>query len=90
MIYILRVVETAASAYHSYVEYKLSYGIIFLENSVKVNRAFVLKKLCLRSIFKIRKRGTCSRVFKQYNILTLPGLYYIYMNVLASLENVMR
>lgn len=81
MVYALRItssqvhIEAALSVYHAYIASRLSYGIIFWGNSVDVNRVFVIQKSCIRSIFKLRRRDTCRNVFKQYRILTLPGLY---------------
>lgn len=81
MIYALRVVSTqvrteaAMAAYHAYVASRLSYGIVFWGNSVEAARIFVLQKSCIRSIFGLKKRESCSVTFKQNNILTLPGLY---------------
>lgn len=81
IIYALRTVssqvhiEAALSTYHAYIASRLSYGIIFWGNSTEAYRIFVLQKSCLRAMFNLGRRQTCSEVFKKYKILTLPSLY---------------
>lgn len=67
--------EAALSAYYAYVNSRIKYGIIFWGNSSEAPRIFRLQKSCLRSIFHLKRRETCSEIFKQKKILTLPGLY---------------
>ena len=79
--YALRIVsnsvneEAALTAYYSYVNSRITYGIIFWGNSADSPRIFRLQKSCIRSIFHLRKRESCRELFKEKHILTLPSLY---------------
>lgn len=67
--------EAAITSYYAYIQSRIRYGIIFWGNSVETDRIFRLQKACLRSIFHLKKRETCSGVFKERHILTLPCVY---------------
>lgn len=70
--------EVALDAYYAYVHSRLAYGVLFWGNSVDAERIFKLQKMCLRSIFGLRKRETCRGVFGENRILTLAEIYITY------------
>lgn len=67
----------ALTAYYSYVESRLRYGIVIWGASGDVSRLFVLQKMCIRSIFGLGRRDSCRLVFMGNDILTLPCLYVL-------------
>jgi hypothetical protein len=61
--------------YHSYFQSRLKYGIIFwgaVKDSIKV---FRIQKKVIRLIAGVNRRTSCTSIFRQYKILTLPSLY---------------
>lgn len=79
-------VHASLSAYYAYVHSRLRYGIIFWGNSVEASRIFVLQKSCIRSIFHLKRNASCRDTFKNFSILTLPGIY-IYECACFAKEN---
>lgn len=67
--------DAALTAYHAYVHSRIRYGIIFWGRSKEAQRVFLLQKRCLRIIFGMNQYETCRNIFKNFNILTLYGLY---------------
>lgn len=80
-IYALRTIsrsvseEAAMTSYYAYIKSRITYGVVFWGNSVEADRIFRLQKACLRSIFHLKKTETCSVIFKEKHILTLPCIY---------------
>lgn len=62
--------EVAIMVYHGYVSSMLSYGLVLWENSVEINRAFIVQKECIRAIRGAKADGTCTPLFKQ--LIGLP------------------
>lgn len=81
--YALRVITksinraAAIASYYAYVDSRIKYGIIFWGNSVEASRIFRLQKTCIRSIFHLKRTDTCSILFKENHILTVPCLYIL-------------
>lgn len=86
--------ETAKLVYFAYIESRLRYGIELWGQSPYAKRLFILQKRCLRILGKASKdpcakiyyKDSCSTLFKQYCILTLPSLY-IYQTIMYVLNN---
>lgn len=78
--------DAALTAYHAYVHSRIRYGIIFWGRSTEAQRVFLLQKRCLRIIFGMNQYETCRNIFKNFNILTLYGLY-IYESVMFIVNN---
>lgn len=69
--------QATLSAYYAYIDSRIRYGIIFWGNSVEAPRIFTLQKRAVRTMFNISRRETCRNTFRDYKILTLPGIYII-------------
>lgn len=69
--------ETALIAYHSYVESRIRYGIIFWGGVKQSERLFILQKRCVRNIFQIKHRDSCKPYFQTNGILTITSLYIL-------------
>ena len=67
--------DAALMAYHGYVSSVLSYGLLLWGNSVDVDRAFKIKKKCIRAICNAWSGDTCKPLFIKHNILPLPCMY---------------
>ena len=52
----------------------LSYGVVLWGAASECSRAFVLQKRILRLIYGLGSKESCVRIFKQYDILTFPGI----------------
>lgn len=78
--------KTALTAYHSYIQSRIRYGIIFWANSPDAFRIFTLQKRCIRNIYKLQNRESCKSYFRNNKILTLPCIY-IYESVMFICNN---
>jgi len=61
--------------YYSYFHSVMSYGIIFWGTSHFATNIFGIQKRMIRIITNRSKRDSCRSIFKQLQILTLPGQY---------------
>ena len=61
--------------YYTYFHSVMSYGIIFWETSHFATNIFRIQKRMIRTITNRSKRDSCGLIFKQLQILTLPGQY---------------
>lgn len=81
IIYMIRALRnqvdlnTLKMIYFAIFQSIVSYGIIFWGGSSSAERVFLTQKLAIRTIFHMKFRESCRGVFKENNILTLPGLY---------------
>lgn len=69
--------EAAKSAYFSYVQSRLTYGIIFWGATSDWLRVFRAQKSAVRAICKLKARQSCKEYFIENGMLTLPALYII-------------
>nr|CAI5825776.1 unnamed protein product [Callosobruchus analis] len=60
--------------YYAQVESRLRYAICFWGTSTHAQDVFVSQKRALRSMAGLSKRETCRSLFREFNILTVPGL----------------
>lgn len=67
--------HTVLTAYHSYVESVLRYGLIFWGNSTDKNDVFIAQKKCVRAIRGLYPRDSCRSHFYDLKLLTFPSLY---------------
>lgn len=67
--------DSSLTAYFAYMESIIRYGIIFLGNSVNIQKILIIKKKCIRNIFNLKKNESCKTTFKKQHILTPPCLY---------------
>ena len=69
--------EAALVAYYGYVESVLRNGLLLWGNSTDINNTFVSQKKCIRALCNLGPLESCRPLFKNYNILTLVGLYVL-------------
>lgn len=70
------------SAYYGLFQSRISYGLMFWGNSTNVEQVFKMQKRAIRIISGRKALDSCRPLFKELNILPLPGLYiYIYISV---------
>lgn len=69
--------KTCLTAYKSYVQSVMRYGLIFWGNSVDLPRILILQKRCIRNIFGMKNLESCRPVFKRQKLLTVIGLYIL-------------
>ena len=62
-------------AYMGLFQSRLSYGLLFWGNSTEWIHVFKMQKTALRIIGNKKALDSCRELFKQFQILTLPGLY---------------
>ncbi|KAK9889372.1 hypothetical protein WA026_004648 [Henosepilachna vigintioctopunctata] len=74
-------IDTLMVIYFSNFQSLLSYGVIFWGSSSQWNRVFVIQKLALRTIYRMKLRDSCRGLFRTKKILTLNGLF-IYKSLL--------
>lgn len=92
IIYTLKVVrnqidqDTLKTIYHANFQSLLTYGIIFWGSSSHADRVFIIQKLAMRTMYRMKFRATCRGIFRRNNILTLPGLF-IYRILLFLRKN---
>lgn len=77
-------ITAALLAYHGYVSSVLRYGIVIWGNSTDSNRAFVVQKKCIRSIFGAGPLESCRPLFRKHKLLTLVCLYILEMGVFVK------
>jgi hypothetical protein len=65
--------EILRLTYFSYVHSVLSYGVIFWGNSSYSKSFFKVQKIIIRVITNSGRRGSCSELFRQLNILPLQS-----------------
>jgi hypothetical protein len=59
----------------------MSYGIIFLGNSMHSNLIFKIQKRIIRIIMKTRNKDSCYPLFRQLNILPLYSRYILSVSI---------
>jgi hypothetical protein len=90
--YLIRLVKKFMSleivrlTYFSYVHSVPSYGIIFWGNSSYSKSFFKVQKVIIRVITNSCRRGSCSELFRQLNILPLQS-EYIFSLLLFIIKN---
>jgi hypothetical protein len=71
-------VESLLVLYTSFVYCDIINGIIFWGSNINhLNRMFKLQKRSLRIIKKLKPRETCTPLFKQFKLLTVPSIYIL-------------
>lgn len=78
--------DTLKTIYHANFQSLLTYGIIFWGSSSHADRVFIIQKLAMRTMYRMKFRATCRGIFRRNNILTLPGLF-IYRILLFLRKN---
>nr|CAI5864911.1 unnamed protein product [Callosobruchus analis] len=63
------------STYYGHFHSKISYGLIFWGNSTESIKVFKMQKYAIRLISKKTQRESCRPLFRELQILPLPGLY---------------
>jgi len=71
----LRSLEVLRMGYFSYFHSIMSYGIIFWGNSHHSVNIFKIQKRIIRIITNSNRYDTCSPLFKQLRILSIPSQY---------------
>lgn len=69
--------EAAMTAFHAFVQSKISYGIIFWGSTSHTKRVLILQKRCLRNVCGMYPRDSCRPVFVRKNVLTVVSLYIL-------------
>ncbi|KAK9884837.1 hypothetical protein WA026_009061 [Henosepilachna vigintioctopunctata] len=77
------------NVYYSLVYSHLNYNILLWGCSTEISRVFITQKRILRLIFNIHQRTSCTPIFINNYIITLPCLY-IYRCLLYVKENEYR
>uniref|UniRef100_A0A8D9A6T0 Uncharacterized protein n=1 Tax=Cacopsylla melanoneura TaxID=428564 RepID=A0A8D9A6T0_9HEMI len=65
------------SVYYAYIHSTILYGIILWGNSPHAKQVFVNQKRAIRILTRKSYRTSCKDIFKEQNIITLPGLYIL-------------
>jgi len=69
--------------YYSYFHSVMSYGVIFWGSSHFSTNIFRIQKRIIRIITSRSKRDSCHQLYKQFQILTLPGQYILSLLLLV-------
>jgi hypothetical protein len=67
-----------------YIHSAISYSIIFWGNSGHSKDIFTIQKRIIRVIMNLKKRDSCSELFKQLNILPLQSQYIFSILIFIS------
>lgn len=81
-IFMLRVLsefcenKTLLIAYHALFESHLNYCINTWSNTSekRLDEILILQKRAIRTMFRLKKDESCREFFKQFQMLTLPGI----------------
>jgi len=69
--------DVLRSTYFSYVHSIITYGIIFLGNSLHSEEIFKVQKRIIRIIMNLSKNASCRQPFRELNILPVPSQYVL-------------
>jgi hypothetical protein len=75
--------KTLLMYYYACVESVLRYGIILWGAGSQIIRVFRVQKSILRILCGRRARSSCRGLFRDNNILTVPGLYILELGIYA-------
>jgi hypothetical protein len=69
--------ETLKLAYLAYFHSIMSYGIIFWGNSTDNKKVFYIQKKIIRILAGTKRRASCRKLFKKFNILPLASEFLL-------------
>jgi hypothetical protein len=72
-------IDQLKTVYYALIESKLRYSVKLWGNSYQynINRALVIQKRAVRTMFRIPPWVSCRHYFKELGILTVPSLYVL-------------
>lgn len=78
--------STAKLVYYSYFHSLMSYGLLLWGEAADAGSISILQKRAVRAVYNLSSRTSLREKFKEYEIITMPGLY-ILQNILYARKN---
>jgi hypothetical protein len=69
--------EILKFVYFAYLHSIMSYGIIFWGNSTDSKKVFYIQKIIIRIMAGIKRRASCTELFKKFDILPLDSEFLL-------------
>ena len=70
--------------YHAHIVSHLRNLILFWGHSTEAQRAFILQKRAIRTIYKVNRLTSCVPLFQKLQVLTLPCIYIVECSVFVK------